>query len=415
MKKGWIWVLAGFGIVAALVLFAVNNGKKTEDAPSVFYVPNAGEGTISVIDSVKAKTIDTISLGTKQASHGIAISPDGSILYSGTGFEGKTLVAINTKTKKIMNKIAFDEGVHGIDVSSDGKYLYVSLMPGLGKGEGTVSILNTKDMKQVAAVNTGGGPAHIAVTPDGSQVWVANVNGNTVAVIDTKTNKLIKTIAVGQVPNEVAVSADGKWAFVANVESNTVTVIDAKSMEVVKSIAAREAPHGVTVSPDSAEVWVANNKSNDVSIIDIKTFNIKATIPTGAYANHVAFSQDGKWAYVTNRQSNDVVKIDAKKKEVIAKIPVGTEPHEITLEDFYGKPASAPAKTGGSIEDSVAANADGAQEVKTAKVGAVEIEAMRLVKNDKDLNQSIDFQKYDVFQSVLTTHSGDLSSCRILK
>ena len=336
MKKFGVTILAL--VIISGIFIGWNFNSTDEPEASVFYVPNAGDGTISVVDPMKEETIETISLGTSQASHGIAISIDGKKLFTGTGFDGKSLVVIDTEAQEVEKEIPFDAGVHGIDISNDGQYLYVTLMNGLGQGEGTVAIFTIDNMEKIAEVKTGGGPAHIAVTPDGSQVWIANVNGNTIAVMDAKDNQIIKMIDVGKVPNEVALSPDGQFAFVANVESDFVSVIDTNQMEIIKTIQAGDAPHGVTVSPDGTEAWVANNDSNDVSVIDIKTFEVKATIPTGSYANHIAFSQDGEWAYVTNRDSNDVVKIDAVNREVTESIPVGAGPHEITLEDYYSKP-----------------------------------------------------------------------------
>lgn len=420
MKKIWLFILTiAVAVLSVFIIFwGINSQENSESSADVFYVPNAGEGTISVINPDKGETIDTLSLRTKQASHGIALSLDGKTLYTGTGFEGKTLVSIDTKTKKIINEINFENGVHGIDISPDGKYLYVSSMNGLGKGEGIVTVINTENMEKITEVKTGGGPAHVAVKPDGSQVWVANVNGNTVAALDAKTNTLIKTISVGEVPNEVAMSPDGNWVFVANVNSDFITVIDANKLETVKTISAGKAPHGVTVSPDGSELWVANNKSNDVSIIDIETFKLKATIPTGSYANHVGFSQDGKWAYVTNRQSNDVMKIDTNKREVIASIPVGVEPHEITLEDYYGKAASVKAKNSDgkkNIEYSTAIKVKTEkipQEIKVGFSEGTKVEAIRLTSDESELDSSIDFEKYEVFQISLTTH-GDHSTLNL--
>lgn len=415
MKKFWPFILTIAILSVFIIFWGLNNEGEPEASSTIFYVPNAGEGTISVIDPAKGETIDTISLGTKQASHGIALSLDGKTIYSGTGFEGKSLVAIDTETKEVTKEIKFESGVHGIDISPDGQYLYVSAMNGLGEGEGILSVIKTDNMEKIAEVKTGGGPAHVAVKPDGSQVWVANVNGNTVAAIDARTNTLLKTIPVGEVPNEVAISPDGNWAFVANVNSDFITVIDVNKLKAVKTISAGKAPHGVTVSPDGSELWVANNKSNDVSIIDIETFKLKATIPTGAYANHVAFSTDGNWAYVTNRQSNDVVKIDTAKKEITASIQVGVEPHEITLEDYYGEtPSGKKTSKSASVSAAVkAANEKPVQEIKTAQAEGVEIEAIRLLPGESEVDPSIDFEKFDVFQVSFTTHSGDLTSLKL--
>lgn len=425
MKKKLTWI----GIIGmSLVIAGCGNEKEVanQKAPapqekvdieqSLIYVPNAGEGTISVIDPNENKVIDTISLGTKQASQGIALSSDGKTLYTGTGFDGKSLIVIDTETKKKINEIKFDEGVHGIDLSADGKFLYISLNPGLGQeGKGSVAVVKTDTMEKVAEVETDEGPAHVAVAPDGSQVWVANVNADTVSVIETKANSLLKTIKVGDVPNEVAVSPDGKWVFVANVESDLVSVIEIETLQVVRTVQAGDGPHGVTVSPNGKELWVANNNSNDVTVIDTATLDRKVSIPTGSYANHIAFSQDGKWAYISNKKSNDVVKIDVEKKEVVAKIPVGVDPHEISLEDNVSTNFETInyTFTGQSAEEATTTQTtnDMKQRIKSARTDSVIIDVLRLAPNDPITGQKeIDFKKYDGYQISLTTHFGDLSS-----
>ncbi|MBD8071296.1 beta-propeller fold lactonase family protein [Bacillus sp. PS06] len=401
-------------IISLIVISACSNDNKqdlsnqiTDDETALFYVPNAGDGTISVIDASTAETVDTISLGTEQASHGIALSLDGKVLYTGTGFDGKSVIVIDTETKEILDEIKFEEGVHGIDLSPDGEFLYVSLNPGLGQTGGKLVIIDTKKMEVVTDINTGDAPAHVAVSPDGSQVWSANVNANSVSVIDTNTKQLIATIKVGDVPNEVAISPDGKWAYVANVESDIVSVIDTTLLQTVKTIKAGDGPHGVTVSPSGEELWVSNNNSNDVTVVDTATLTTKVTIPTGSYANHVAFSKDGKWAYVTNRQSNDVVKIDTIKKEEVTRIPVGNEPHEISLEDYV---SSNFKKITYSFDNTNSNKKTEDNNKRIAEADFAVVKALRLSPEDPTNDSQYNLETNEVFEISIETHSGDLLS-----
>jgi len=408
MKNIYRWggVLLFLLLVAGTWLFVKQPERKAAPA-SVFYVPNAGDGTISVVDYEQGKTMDMIKLGTDQASHGIALSLDQKVLYAGTGFDGKTLIAIDTKTKKKIKELAFDEGVHGIDISPDGRNLYVSLNPGLGKTGGKLAIVDVANLKQKSLVETGEGPAHVAVTADGSQVWTANVNDDTISIVDATTAKVIKTIAVGKVPNEVAVMPDSRYAFAANVESNVVSVIDMKTLQVIKDIEAGDSPHGVTVSPDGTELWVSNNKSNDVTVIDTDNFRVLATISTGSYANHVGFSPDGVWAFVSNRQSNDIVKINREERKVVAKIPVGSEPHEISLEDLI-VPVQA--------SDVTASDVSPDPSVQDGTLGPAQITVQRLQAADLGSDPNLsdikteDFQQNDIYGISLAAHSGDISN-----
>jgi YVTN family beta-propeller protein len=96
----------------------------------------------------------------------------------------------------------------------------------------------------------------VAVTPDGSKVYVANdVPNGTVSVIDTATNTVSATVAVGRHPVGVAVKPDGSKIYVVNKGNGNVSVIDATN-KVVATIDVGLAPFAVAVAPDGSEVSI---------------------------------------------------------------------------------------------------------------------------------------------------------------
>jgi YVTN family beta-propeller protein len=107
-------------------------------------------------------------------------------------------------------------------------------------GSNNVSVIDTKTNKVTATIPVGAGPLGVAVSPDGSKVYITNDNDNpgTVAVIATATNKVIATIPVGDAPFGVAVSPDGGKVYVVNEASNpgTVAVIATATSKVIATI-----------------------------------------------------------------------------------------------------------------------------------------------------------------------------------
>ena len=59
---------------------------------------------------------------------------------------------------------------------------------------GTVSVIDTTSNTVTATIPVGRAAKGVAVTPDGSTVYVANQNANTVSVIDTASNTVTATI-----------------------------------------------------------------------------------------------------------------------------------------------------------------------------------------------------------------------------
>jgi YVTN family beta-propeller protein len=98
-----------------------------------------------------------------------------------------------------------------------------------------------------------------------------------VSVIATATNTVTATIPVGDFPFGVAVTPDGSKVYVTN--SNSVSVIATPTNTVTATIPVGGL--GVAVTPDGSKVYVANHGSNSVSVINTATNTVTATIPVG--------------------------------------------------------------------------------------------------------------------------------------
>ena len=163
-----------------------------------------------------------------------------------------------------------------------------------------------------------------------SYAYVANVNSSTVSVIDTANNSVVTTITVGTYPYGVAVSPDGSRVYVTNqcasssCTNGTVSVIDTAS-GLTTSIGVGTNPIGVVVSPDGSRVYVTNYGSNTVSVIDTATDQVTGSpIPVGSGPVGVAVSPDGSRVFVANANSNTVSVIDTANNSLVTTIAVGS-------------------------------------------------------------------------------------------
>ena len=112
-------------------------------------------------------------------------------------------------------------------------------------------MIDTSGNTVSATIGVGGEPFGVAVTPDGSTVYVTNANDDTVSVIDTATNTVTKTIPGLGVPIGVAVTPDGSAVYVANSSgSNTVSVIDTATKTVTGS------PISVGSTPEAFGIFI---------------------------------------------------------------------------------------------------------------------------------------------------------------
>jgi YVTN family beta-propeller protein len=77
-----------------------------------------------------------------------------------------------------------------------------------------VSPAHAAENDVIATVTVGGNPNGVAVSPDGTRVYVANNSADTVSVINTSTNAVIDTVTVGDGPTGVAVNSTGTRVYV---------------------------------------------------------------------------------------------------------------------------------------------------------------------------------------------------------
>jgi len=101
-------------------------------------------------------------------------------------------------------------------------------------------------------------------------------------VIATASNTVTAAIPVAGSPWGMAVSPDGSKVYVANIVSNNVSVIATSSNAVTATIPVDSSPYSVAVTPDGSKVYVANQGTDNVSVIATTSNTVTSTIPVGS-------------------------------------------------------------------------------------------------------------------------------------
>ena len=291
-------------------------------------VANEADGTVSLVDYIQGEVLKTIEIG-EATGHGLAVSPDRKYLYTGD-MENGILKIYDVDSQEIITEIDIEAGIHGLDITPDGKLLFIS-----PSGDDTRNLLvyDTEKNEIIKSFDNElvGKSSHVTIDNDNSIAVSALLDENMIQVISIDSLEVIADIEVGEGPNEARISPDGNYVYVANWESNEISVIDLNTFELITNIPAGEGTHGVDVSPDGREVWTANRRSNDVSIIDSGNYELIETVASGEYANHLKFTPDGRKVLVTNARENELVVFDSKERIIINRIEVGNTPHEVEI------------------------------------------------------------------------------------
>jgi YVTN family beta-propeller protein len=194
-----------------------------------------------------------------------------------------------------------------------------------------VTVINTGTGSIVANISlpTGSRPRGIAITPDGTRAYVANLGTDTVTVIDTAANTILTTIPLppDSGPIAIAITPDGSRAYAVNSDAESVSVINTSMNSVIADIPLPDGPlfGGLAVTPDGSRVYVTDaSEPYSVVVINALTNTILTTIPLihGVFPTSVAIAPDGSRAYVSTLGSSSVEVIDIHSNTVIASLPL---------------------------------------------------------------------------------------------
>jgi YVTN family beta-propeller protein len=241
-----------------------------------------------------------------------------------SNISGNNVAVIDTTTHTKVATISVPGYPSGLAVTPDGSSVYVAC-----QNNGTVAVLSTASNAVVASIPVGTTPIQLAITPNGAQAYVVVRGLNQVAVIDTVSKTVIGTIGVGNRPSAVTFSPDGSKAYVANNSDGTVSVIATASRTVTNTFAANAGPSGVAVLPNG-NVYVSNQSANTVTVHD-SNGNLLTTIGGFTSPNWVAAAPNGTRVLVTNGNGKSVGVIDTSSNTLMAAITVGNIPTSVAV------------------------------------------------------------------------------------
>lgn len=170
-------------------------------------------------------------------------------------------------------------------------------------------------------------PGQIAVSPDGTRAYVQNIGGGgSVTVVDAVQAAVVANLGLGGA-GALALTPDGTRLFV--VRTFGLTVVDTATLGVLTTLSFPAQARGLAVSPDGAFAYVTVDASAQqgpfLSVVDLGTLTEAARITLAQPAALVAVAPDGSIIYAIGGQT---AIIDAGTRQVLrtvtASIGVGT-------------------------------------------------------------------------------------------
>jgi DNA-binding beta-propeller fold protein YncE len=256
------------------------------------------------------------------------------------------------------------DGPHGIVISPDRRFYYVSIAH--GRPFGTVWKYSTKDDAVLGKTTLGNFPATMDITPDGNFLFVVNFNlhgdmvPSSVSVVSTQTMTEVARITTCTMPHGSRLNPQGTRQYSACMMDDTLVEIDTRSLKVTRHfIVTKNKEMGMMGSPamhsststhampgmsghgseppkpgdnscsptwaepsaDGSSVFVACNASSEIVEINANTWQLVRRIPARNGVYNLEATHDGSRLLATNKRDQSVSIFDLKTGRELARVP----------------------------------------------------------------------------------------------
>lgn len=288
---------------------------------------------------------------------GLSVSPDGKkavTLHNGVftviDLTAMSAIRVPDYNKTIPSPLSSGSYL-GVAFSADSRKVYLS-----GGDNGSVIVYDVINFRKIDSISLNGTVNGVEYMDSFTSDLLLNTVNNELLVldrgnfrlvrIDLKSNKITASVKVGRQPFGLALSPDNSTAFVANVGMYEYPLIEGITPENYNSMLISRHPYGdntqesingTTIEgrkipgvgsplhPDAMSVFTINLLNNEVTG-KFKTGNQigqmieDAEVVGGASPNSIAVGQ--RYAYVTNATNDNIAVIDYRKNEIIHHIPI---------------------------------------------------------------------------------------------
>ncbi len=293
--------------------------------------------------------------------------------------------AVVEKTIGIGEMAAEMEGPHGLQISPDAKYLYMTTGHGSPDGKLWKYELGP-DTLVGPGISLGRFPASLDVTPDGLYTFSANFNlhgemvASSISVVYTPTLTEVAQVETCTMPHGSRIVPDGSMQYSGCMMDDQLVEMDTRTFAVARRFSlkkGKEGPvaatmpgheghdmgamgssgsasappvqmdmsqgHGMTMSStcsptwaqpsaDGAVVFVACNKADEIVAVDRTSWSITRRMATGRGPYNLAVTPDGAHLVATLKQGAMVEIFSLTTGASVAKLPTSTTvAHGVTI------------------------------------------------------------------------------------
>jgi len=302
------------------------------------YVVNSGapgaSGSLSVIDAEHNAVIAAIPLHRQPVS--INLDSAGKLAYIANS-GSNSISVIDLTARREVALFGGGEQPDAAVLAPDGKTLVVA-----NRAANSVALLDPVTGRVRSVFQNCPGPVNPAILADSTKVFIPCSAGHQVMVIglarpaDHQPDQLQTFMDVGRAPVHLALKPDGGELFVSNSFSDSISEVVTDSNDVGGAYMIGDSPVRGIVSSDNALLYVANYSSQFVAVYSIDDGKLTSSIRVGDGPSALGFSTNGYLLFVVDSRSGDVavIRTAAQSQFAFTLLHAGRNPTAIVDKSF---------------------------------------------------------------------------------
>ncbi|MEP0190786.1 MAG: beta-propeller fold lactonase family protein [Erythrobacter sp.] len=243
-----------------------------------------GGTTIDIFSAADLGKVVSVELGENARPHGLVWMPDGTIYATAEGRRSIFRVEISGDWEPNLAEFPTGkEGSHMLAVAPDEKTAWTTDL-----SSKTVTRIDLTGKQEPLSITVGEEPEGIDLSPDGKTLWISARGSDQAFALDPVTMGVRETVKTGRFPLRLLVRPQGDVAITSDLADGALTVIDVASAKVERSIAVSspqeaEKRQQVTIlwSKDGTRIYVAETGSDTIAEVDYESGKVLRRINVG--------------------------------------------------------------------------------------------------------------------------------------
>jgi YVTN family beta-propeller protein len=322
------------------------------------YVVNTQSGSISVIDADNNRVVATIPVHRLPSF--LSVDPTGHRAYvANSGSNTFSIVDLDRRREIAVGGTGEQPEVDRI--SPDGRTLVVTNRGSNSVSVFDVPPYNPAQAHEAAprlraAFPGCPGASDAVILPDSSKAFIACSAGHQVMAVGLAaapgswaarqnpalmTDHMLTLLDVGKRPVHLAMKPDGGEIFVSNFGSDSISEISTWTNEVGGTYPIGSGPVRGIVSRDNGTLWVANFGADSIALYSIDDGRLAWSVRAGSAPDALAFSDDEHLLLAADAHSGDVAVIrtaGTAMPTLFTMLPAGNSPNAIAVKAIRKNP-----------------------------------------------------------------------------